>query len=400
MVETRRKAHTKAAYEHEYILRLPSELLRMIVECLEDEDRSWLASLATLSKTLMPEVEAVLYRDIEVGKCRNASIACRSVVKRPHRAVAVRKLCISLRGGTSIKQHLKRALQALPNVFRLELVVDDPSLFEFLLDVPFRLQVFIAGGECYPECFEDILASQPSIEFLSLVFVGAGTERTRREISRPDILPNLRSLSVAAVRYPFSLIKRAFPITHLSLSRARHDDLAHAMKLFGGTLRSLTALRFLDSACTDACYWPTSIFRNAHLPQLRYVDVTDFYDPTTDLFGHTDDIVFPGLGQACPALKTLIWGVDGVVMDDLYMGTLEVLDPDATPMEQYARTIFDALPALQRFVVYDTEEMARGARWEPYGEVFRRAEDKSVSGPDTQLIDFLGWKGESLAEAK
>ncbi|KAI0357256.1 hypothetical protein OH77DRAFT_1422816 [Trametes cingulata] len=366
----------------------------MIVEYLEYEDKVWLASLATVCKALMPEIEAVLYRDIEVGKCRYASVLCRSLVKRPHRAVAVRRLCISLRGGTSIKQHLKRALQVVMNVSSLELVVDDPSLFEFLLNVPFRLKILIAGGDYYPECFEDILASQPSIELLSVVFVGAGTEHTRREIARPDILPNIHTLSIVTVRYPLTLIKCAFPIKHLSLSRARHGDLVHAMKLFGSTLETLTVLRFLDDACTDACFWPTSMFRGAHLPQLRFVDVTDFYHPATDLLGRTEDIVFPGLHEACPALKSLVWGVDSAAMDDLYF--LQASDPETMLLEEYARTLFDSLPALQRFAVYDTEEAVRRPRWEPYGEVFTRAEDKSVSGPDYSVVEFTRWRDESL----
>ncbi len=256
----------------------------MIFDHLADEKKPWLASLATLCKTLLPEVEAALYREIEIGTCKYASALCRAISKRRYRAVFVRKLVVSVRGGTSIKQHLKNVLPLLTNLTSLELVVDDPSIFDILLHCSFLLHTLIIGGERYTPRLEDILASQPDIERLSFVFIPEHSrDEVQPKVSRPDILPRLRTLTAFASRFPLTFITHPYPITHLSIMGASHDDIAHVVNLFGSTLVTVCILRLVGDKCTPACYWPASMFRNAHLPKLEHVKVTDLYGPSTDV---------------------------------------------------------------------------------------------------------------------
>lgn len=265
------------------ILKLPPEIVRMIFEHLGDvRCRAWLASIATLCKVLVPEVEAALYRTVVVTSCKNVLLLYRSLNKRPYRALTVRTFEVSTRGGASIKKPLNSVFQMLTSLERLELAVDEPSIFSLLLVAPFRLRVLVAGGSHYPTCFEDILASQPSLWRLSLTFTPKEDMESIRTISRPDILPNLRSITGFMTRrnprFPFVLITHPYPLVHLALVGATPGVITHAISLFGNTLIRLTFARVVDAQSLPVCYFPTYMFRNAHLPKLERFMVIDQYN--------------------------------------------------------------------------------------------------------------------------
>lgn len=278
---------TRSSFQHAHILRLPPELHMMIFECLVDEKKAWLVSLVTLCKALGPEVEAVLYREVVIKTCKRTSTLCRSVIKGRCRAVYMRKLVVSIRGGASIKQHLKRALPMLTNLAWLELEVGDTSIFDILLDVPFRLRtLLICGCGCSPH-LEDILARQPDIERLSLLFSSDGLEeQVLPRISRPDILQKLHTLVIMAGFFPFTGITYAYPISHLAVIGARHDDLTHIVGLFSSTLVTLYTFRFVSDICTPMCYWPASMFRDAKFPILKHMNVTTLFHHTAHVRIH------------------------------------------------------------------------------------------------------------------
>lgn len=313
VVETRRRAHAKATYEvrrrsclrasgltyvdtsrgqlniaNGSILKLPPELLRMIFDHFADRQyRFWLVWISTICKALMPEVEAALYRTVAVSSCKNATRFFRALVKRPYRALAVRNLVVYVTGGASIKQPLKSALQLLTSLKHLEITVDDPSIYPLLLNAPFRLRTLLTGGYYYPDCVEDILASQPSLERFSTMFTPRREEpldmERARTISRPDILPNLRSITGWVARFPLTLITHPYPIVHLALVGVTRRDITHAISLFGNTLVRLVLIRLIDEEAPPECYWPTYMFRNAHLPKLEYFLVVDRYDEEADV---------------------------------------------------------------------------------------------------------------------
>ncbi|KAL1938046.1 hypothetical protein VTO73DRAFT_12057 [Trametes versicolor] len=394
MVQTRRNAQAKAAFANEHILKLPTELHMMILDHLADERKPWLASLATLCKTLLPEVEAALYREIEIGTCKYASALCRAISKRRYRAIFVRKLVLSVRGGTTLKKPLQTALPLLTNLSSLELVVDEPSIFDILLHCSFRLHTFIIGGERYAPQLEDILASQPDIERLSFVFIPEHSQdEIQPELSRPDILPKLQTLTAFASRFPLTFITHPYPIAHLSIMAASHDDIAHVMKLFGSTLVTVCILRLIGEKCTPECYWPASMFRNAHLPKLEHVKVTDLYGPATDLPCEQETMPVPGLQEACPALKTIMWSVDSSIADDLYWPPPGGDGLDDRMMTEYARLLFATLPALASFTVHELGDPVRDDDGAVYGEVYRRAEGGEVKGPENEPVELGMWRG-------
>ncbi|KAL1938054.1 hypothetical protein VTO73DRAFT_12065 [Trametes versicolor] len=396
MVQTRRNAQAKAAFANEHILKLPTELHMMIFDYLADERKPWLASLATLCKTLLPEVEAVLYSEIEIGTCKYASALCRAISKRRYRAVFVRRLVLSVSGGTTLKKPLNTALPLLTNLTSLELVVDEPSIFDILLHCSFRLHTFIIGGERYAPNLEDILASQPDIERLSFIFIPEHSQdMVQPQLSRPGILPKLQTLTAFASRFPLTFITYPYPLTHLSIMAASHNDIAHVMKLFGSTLVTVCILRLIGEKCTPECYWPASMFRNAHLSKLEHVKVTDLYGPATDLPCEQETMPVPGLQEACPALKTLMWSVDSSIADDLYWPPPGGDGLDGRMMTEYARLLFATLPALATFTVHELgDPMHRddddGA---VYGEVYRRAEGGEVKGPENEPVELGMWRG-------
>ncbi|KAI0667491.1 hypothetical protein C8Q78DRAFT_1082211 [Trametes maxima] len=389
------------ALQHVYDFRLPQELLRMVFSYFEHKHcrLSWLASVATVCKAFYPEAEAALYRWVAMGRCSQVSVFCRSVVKRSHRAVCVRTLVISVRGGSTIRQHLQHALPLLTNVSELELVVDDSSLFDLLLCAPFRLRCLVLGGVYCPLSLEDILASQPYVRSVSLEFVGASKEHLRSQISRPDLFPHLDTLAINTTGFSFTLVKHPYPIAHLSLNRARHDDIAHAIKLLGPTLVSLKIVRFIDGQCTSACFWPTSMFTNARLPRLQHVDITDTYDPETELARNEREMSGPGLGEACPALETFSWGMDERVMLHLYILTAgTVWSLTMSVADAYANVLFACFPALTHMGLFTTttttaRKRSRAATdLRPHGRVFEREDPENSGAPfratEGVLIDF------------
>lgn len=278
---------TRSSFQHAHILRLPPELHMMIFECLVDERKAWLVSLVTLCKTLRPEIEAVLYRDVLLKTCKRASTLCRSIGKGRFRAVYMRKLVVSIRGGASIKQHLERVFPTLTTLSWLELEVGDTSIFDILLDVPFRLRtLLICGCRCSPH-LEDILARQPEIERLSLLFSSDGLEeQALPRISRPDILHKLHTLVVMADFLALTSITYPYPISHLAVIGARHDDLTHIVGLFSSTLVTLYTFRFVSEICTPMCYWPASLFRDARFPILEHMNITTLLHRTAHVRAH------------------------------------------------------------------------------------------------------------------
>lgn len=259
----------------------------MIFECLLDERKAWLASLATLCKALGPEIEAFLYRNVLIKTCKCTSTLCRSIVKRPCRAAYIRRLVVSIRGGASIKQHLERALPMLTNLAWLELEVGDTSIFDILLDVPFRLRtLLLCGCRCSPR-LEDILARQPDIERLSLLFSSDGLEeQVLPRIERPDILHKLHTLVVMAGFFPFTGITYPYPISHLAVIGARHEDLTYIVDLFSSTLVTLYIFRVVSEICTPLCYWPASMFRDARFPILEHMNITTLLHHTAHVRAH------------------------------------------------------------------------------------------------------------------
>lgn len=232
----------------------------MILEYLMDERKAWLASLATLCKTLLFEVEAALYKDIKLKTCEHTLALCRSIVQKPHRASFIRKLFVLVSGGLTIRQPLKKVLPMLTGLSSLGLAAEESSLFDILLDVPFRLRTLMIGHQHCPPRLMDILARQPSLERLSLAFVpkraGSVSKRPRPPLIGVAPLPSLVRLSIVSVD---------------------HNDVAHIVAFFGSTIVTLHVLRIIGDRCTPACYWPMSIFQDAQLPKLENLKITDIY---------------------------------------------------------------------------------------------------------------------------
>lgn len=105
-------------------------------------------------------------------------------------------------------------------------------------------------------------------------------------------------------------------------------------------------------------------------------------------------MVVPGLREACPALKIIVWGADSVVMDDLCWdapaqdGSESEENRKLMAMDVYARMLFDGMPTLERLSIHDVGEDGHG---EVLGEIYTRAEDKSMQGPDSGPIDLDAW---------
>ncbi|KAI0368178.1 hypothetical protein BV20DRAFT_475153 [Pilatotrama ljubarskyi] len=369
----------------------------MVFDHLPRTDPAWLTSLATTCRVLQPAAEALLYRDVILFSSPAASHFCRSVVKRPHRGPAVHKLSIFLRrvSGAALRKSFGQAVRVLINLKLLELDVRDPSLFEPLVDVPFRLRSLTAGGRFSPSVLEAALASQASLEYLCLEFpepTGESASGPSHAIGRSDILPKLRTLHVAGayeLDAPLrSLVSYSYPIAHLQLS-GRHEDIVYALKLFGNTLVTAMLDRYIDAKTGQRNHWATSVLRNAHLIKLEHLELRDFCMPGRYPSLDSRDMTVSGLGKACPALKTFLWWVDDITMRILFSPPRDNRGND-TVIAQFAHKLFRCVPALERFGVHDMEDPERGPDLLRCAEIFERAEDGSVKGPEYGSVDMHG----------
>ncbi|KAI0368164.1 hypothetical protein BV20DRAFT_1114307 [Pilatotrama ljubarskyi] len=182
------------------ILKLPVELVRLIFAFLSDEPPPWLASISTICKALLPEVDAILYRFVYLNTCKAVSRFISAVLKRTHRPTAVRTLLIEVFGAaTFTASWTQRAIPSLTNLRALALILREPVLFDHLLCAPVRLEALTVGGKNYPVCFPDILASQPNLRKLSLSFEIANSADPSK---RPCAAPQLRTLAISAHTFP------------------------------------------------------------------------------------------------------------------------------------------------------------------------------------------------------
>ncbi|KAH9896083.1 hypothetical protein C8Q73DRAFT_789868 [Cubamyces lactineus] len=425
---TRRQTRQARAHQiKELSPRLPPEIWREVFQYLSEEPKKWLASVSTICKTINPEVEAVLYRSVVIKKCvRVGAPFCRSVVRRPHRAVAVRELDIQVHGFASLVDPLTRALKVVTNLKTLTLIGDEPLLC-ILLDVPFQLQKLNLGcEESYtPDFVEDILARQPTIRELGLYFrmrtygfllCGNKTPAEKEDkftLSRTDILPHLRILNVMVNFFPLSRITHAYNVTHLSFGKAHRDDVAHALQLFGGQLVALKITRCIDASCTDAYFWPTSVFSSTHrLPRLQYLEIQDDSEFDVDLY--PVDITIPPK-ETFPSIKSFMWlpSVHKDVMDYLDhpdSDSDEDEDEDSPSLASYASALFKTWPTLENFALCDFFEL--GPRWleapgqppEPGESIgvrdktgvvsrgFKRDENGGIVGPVEMEYAQEGWR--------
>lgn len=101
----------------------------------------------------------------------------------------------------------------------------------------------------------------------------------------------------------------------------------------------------------------------------------------------------PGLQEACPALKTLMWSVDSSIADDLYWPPPGSDGLDDRMMTEYARLLFATLPALATFTVHELGDPMHRDDGAVYGEVFRRAEGGEVRGPENEPVELGMWRG-------
>ncbi|KAJ8457505.1 hypothetical protein ONZ51_g11489 [Trametes cubensis] len=376
MVLTRRRAHAQALQQRKHFLNLPPELHREIFEYVTEfstwRERTWFNSLVTLCKALQYDIEVLLYREVIITRCRSVVTFCRAVAKRNHRATAVERLLIYVAGGISIKDHISRAFPVLTRLTYLQLHATEARVFEALLDAPFRLTRLHAGGDCYPACFDEILKNQPGLTSLAVEFIGEKkVPEMRRDISQLENLPRLRSLSVRTDDFPLTCIKSGCNITNLTLLPASHEDIKQAFALFGSTLESFTVTRGFWAGCTTACFWPTSIFRDVRLPNLRYIKINDCYFlGSQHLPANMDYMVISSLHEACPALRAFVWIFDYVVWDQLHTHIQADNPHSQLKCVEYAQWMFDCLSKLEDLVAWavsDTLKDESGGVIQHYG---------------------------------
>ncbi|KAJ8457504.1 hypothetical protein ONZ51_g11487 [Trametes cubensis] len=166
---------------------LPPELLLSVFRAYAPEvDRTWLASVTTLCKTLKPIVESVLYREVTIISGEGFRTFCHSVASDSSRSAAVRKLALVFHlNDTSPVDIIPRStFLSLINLDWLKLDMDDPSYLASLVDAPFRLRSLLVMTWHYHSSFEDVIASQHSLKTLTIDF---GQDIEHVQASRLDI---------------------------------------------------------------------------------------------------------------------------------------------------------------------------------------------------------------------
>ncbi|KAI0327106.1 hypothetical protein GY45DRAFT_1328029 [Cubamyces sp. BRFM 1775] len=393
--------------------RVPREIWRIIFEPLAEEPPRWLAMMSTLCKFLHAEVEAILYRKVNIETYAGAGLPfCKAVIRCPHRALAVRELDIELWEPWASLGHLARALDAVVNLQVLTIRVEEDAL-RLLLNVPFRLRVLHLICETAPAFVEDILARQPGLQELGVYLrsldprVIEHSDRPDQDehvtISRTDILSQLRILHVLTDQFPLGSILHPYHVTHLSFGTAHHDDIAHALALFCDQLVALKVGRCIDYNCTDACFWPASMFVGIGRPLLRlqYVEVQDELDWNMDIYPD-GELYIPSGATSCPAIKALIWlpyGVDLEMLEDLAVD-------ERKSLRFYAQNLFSSWTGLERFVTVQLEDLdqvtlpgmppdtGEGVLCKTYDvpRGFERGEDGSMVGPRATPFSLQEWR--------
>ncbi|KAI0641613.1 hypothetical protein C8Q79DRAFT_988242 [Trametes meyenii] len=373
----------------------------MILVHFHGSDAAWLASMTTLCRALREAFESMLYESVilDQGKLKPVRTFLRSVVTQPRRAACLRKLHIEVARGSTLQPHLKRALPLFANLCDLVFIVDDPPVFELLRNVPFKLRSFGAGGMAYPKCFLSVLVFQPTIEHLALSFDARGCcyGAVMPCFSDPKLFPRLRSLALDAECFPPHYFLHSYPITELMLDKPYPNDITKALQLFGQTLVSLTIERRLaDRTTLEPSIWPTSaIFEDgiAVLPNLRFLDVFD----TTSSFrsGEFDGeqlwrMQVPGLGKACPAIRTVVWSVEREDIDCLSEDQVRLTD-------RYARMLFKQWPTLVRFAFLTPGGEMEATGDGPYGHVWTRGHGVRAIGPEKAEVGVEDWRREEMA---
>ncbi|KAI0667147.1 hypothetical protein C8Q78DRAFT_389638 [Trametes maxima] len=322
-----------------------------------------------------------------------------------------------------IKGLIKQAFPLLINLRSLEFDSSyECDIYKLLVSMPFRLRTFSAAGWGYPIAFKDVLASQPTIESLTLSFditdalplpdcivlasSGSKQEYTAAPgLDRAELLPRMRKLIVDADRFPVAHINAPFAITHLYLDRANRNDLAHALHLFGSTLVALDLPRRHEAQPPESRFttlWPTNMLSGARLPRLRYFKVFDAYPQVNDTIDPTfeppdlDPALTGTLRAGCPELRTLVWAVEPEDMDQLTTR----LDDSPTDMlvMRYTQMLFKALPRLARFANYDMTDPSETPEGLPYGHIFVKNGEGKVEEPaQKSVIDADKWLSEELA---
>ncbi|KAI0323988.1 hypothetical protein GY45DRAFT_485991 [Cubamyces sp. BRFM 1775] len=346
---------------------LPLELLLYIFQPYAHEaNQSWLASVTILCKALKPVVESVLYHQATITSDAGFKTFCRSITTEPSRGVAVRKLALVYHHmeSPSVDIAPKSAFLSLVNLTCLKLVMDHPSYLAWAVDAPFRLRSLIVLSWNYQPFFEDVIASQPSLETLT---IGFGRDIKYVQASRLDIPCSVRALSASS--FDFLALHSRFRfsnLTCLTLRDASHDDI-QAFSLLGDTLVSINVSHSIENRCTSAsCMWPTSFLRHTRWPKLQYLEVRYKW----------------GRYKDCPELRRLVW--DPICPPRCQCGLHSPLDNvrggrSEPLLSEYATMLFDRAPRVESLFVVrrNSAPWNRRSGW-ICSDVFVRTSEGSV----------------------
>ncbi|KAI0631830.1 hypothetical protein C8Q77DRAFT_165080 [Trametes polyzona] len=389
-----------------HILRLPTELLSMIFDHLVDEDKPWLAHLLIVCKAFLPGAEATLWNTLAIKKFTDASETINMIREKPYLAAFVHELVLFANDRrTSLAEPLDDLLPLLADLRRVNLIGDDTELLRVLHRTPSRLRALTVAGKSHALLLvEELLAAQPEVVSLTLILAPCNVDDQLHALSRPDDLQRMQRLTFSAETLPFSsTFQYPYPVTHLSAYAVSHGDLIYALKLFSNIPVAAFIVRTIDSECDLECFWPTRIFADVRLPHLAHLKICDKYDEYTDLCGDDDTMAVPGLGGRCPALKSIIWGADRPTMDALFWPHA---DPDTSAknvlMDRYACMLFERVPTLERLGVYQCRDADMEAVYEKRleGEVYERAEDRSLVGPEYKAMIGRFWSDSPTASSQ
>ncbi|KAI0631837.1 hypothetical protein C8Q77DRAFT_1129400, partial [Trametes polyzona] len=384
-----------------HLLRLPSELLSMVFGYLVGEKKVWLSRLPTVCKSLLSEAESALYHEMCLGISPDASNNMCRITEKPSRASLVRKLVLGLYCGLpGSGDPLKAVLLLFTNLHWLRIFSTNPGMFEHLVHIPSRLRVLELTGSDYTPHIERVLAAHPDVEHLAIVFAPNRQDDHPHPISRPDILPKLKSLVLkfypqmppekdlfmASVRYPY-------PVSHLSVTLISHDDLIYAMDLFADTLVTVNLVRKMDERCAVECFWPTHVLAEKRFPKLQHLRISDLYGHSPVHHGRMETIALSGSRDTAPVLRSVVWGADQPTMNTLRgLPDTSAEVPIENVMDRYARTLFESIPTLRRLGIYHRAERYREIE-EAVGEVYMQAENGCLTGPTHEMINFEEWRG-------
>ncbi|KAL7278242.1 hypothetical protein ACG7TL_008218 [Trametes sanguinea] len=289
-------------------------------------------------------------------------------------------------------------------------------LFDVLLETrPHLRQLHVSGSE-YPSRFHDMLRAQPQLEDLLFHFSprynsadylvplaeeGGGTEQQFPPLADGALLPSLKALRLAASVFPPTLVTYAYPITTLMLLTPTHKQIIYALGLFSPTLISLSVWQPLSSHCPTRCFWPTSVLDGVRLPKLRILTVVQ--QCSYELRPHMERSDYPGidaksimaLRESCGMLETIIWGVEGFLLNSLYAGR----ESSNAPIQRYARLLIDTVPRIVRFAAYDALRGHNTVDGYIHGDIWTRASPHGDE-PVNDVVDELVWENDAIASVK